>query len=147
MSDPTPAPTSTSAEDRKAAAALSSLNTTEIASSDSSANTKQPSNADQEALGKAMSRLEIAAGKGGSGASSGVGASGAKGKGNGDGSGKAAEGVKKVNVKVLSEDVTLLVSELDLSKIKATELLKSNGGDAKMAIRAFITSHKTAVEG
>ena len=30
------------------------------------------------------------------------------------------------------------VNELDLSKIKATELLKANEGDAKKAIRAFI---------
>ncbi|GMF74334.1 unnamed protein product [Aspergillus oryzae] len=48
------------AEDRKAAAALSSLNTNEIGA-DSGA--KPPSSADQEALGKAMSRLEIVAGQ------------------------------------------------------------------------------------
>lgn len=54
----------TNAEDRKAAAALSSLNANEI-SADSSADAAAPkamSAADQEALGKAMSRLEIASG-------------------------------------------------------------------------------------
>ena len=30
------------------------------------------------------------------------------------------------------------VNELDLSKVKATELLKANEGDAKKTIRAFI---------
>ncbi|KAL4928849.1 huntingtin-interacting protein K [Aspergillus undulatus] len=151
MSDPIPsaAPsdpsttTSTSAEDRKAAAALSSLNTTEISASGAepgsggtSGAKQQPSSADQEALGKAMSRLEIAAGKGkasGKAASSKEGTTG--------GNGKGAEGGKKVAaVKVSGEDVALLVSELDLSKIKATELLKANEGDAKRAIRAFISA-------
>lgn len=54
----------TNAEDRKAAAALSSLNANEI-SADSSADAAAPkamSAADQEALGRAMSRLEIASG-------------------------------------------------------------------------------------
>lgn len=30
------------------------------------------------------------------------------------------------------------VNELDLNKVKATELLRANEGDAKKAIRAFI---------
>lgn len=108
MSDPIPsaAPTepttSTSAEDRKAAAALSSLNTTEITSEPAAASgAKQPSSADQEALGKAMNRLEIAAGghqKGSAkaaGKSEGVGAEVGK---------KAAPAVK-----IAGEDVSLLV--------------------------------------
>ncbi len=57
-------PVPANAEDRKAAAALSSLNTTELASSDANP-AKGRSNAEQEALDKAMSRLEIAAGQGG----------------------------------------------------------------------------------
>jgi hypothetical protein len=79
------------AEDRKAAAALSSLNTNGIGA-DSGA--KPPSSADQEALGKAMSRLEIAAGQD---------------TGKKTAEGKQAEVVKKRAVKVASEDVTLLV--------------------------------------
>lgn len=164
--DPTPAPApSTSAEDRKAAAALSSLNTTEIASdSTAAADVKQPSLADQEALGKAMSRLEIAAGAKGKG----------KAGGNENGNGKAAtdksedagglkgdEKKKVAAVKVAAEDVGLLVcdvqlctsccgmltwktNELDLSKVKATELLKANEGDARKAIRAFIRPRAAA---
>lgn len=71
MSDPIPSATTdpdvdqslpANAEDRKAAAALSSLNTNELAAD--AAPAKGPSNAEQEALGKAMSRLEIAAGEG-----------------------------------------------------------------------------------
>lgn len=68
MSDPIPSATvdpdaveqslPANAEDRKAAAALSSLNTNDL-----STEAKGPSGADQEALGKAMSRLEIAAGQ------------------------------------------------------------------------------------
>ncbi|KAL4887970.1 hypothetical protein BDV59DRAFT_206504 [Aspergillus ambiguus] len=111
------------AEDRKAAAALSSLNTTEIAA-DTVA--KPPSSTDQEALGKAMSRLEIAAGQGSSK------------KPAGEAQKKQAEVVKKA-VKVSSEDVNLLVDQLDLNKIKATELLRLHEGDARKAIRAFIT--------
>ncbi|KAL4804233.1 hypothetical protein BDV18DRAFT_142769 [Aspergillus unguis] len=139
--DPSEAP-STSAEDRKAAAALSSLNTTEIATDSESAGgpgMKQPSSADQEALGKAMSRLEMAAG-------------GAKGNGvtpktskNDSGStGKAEEKKRVAAVKVAAEDVGLLVNELDLSKVKATELLKTNEGDVKKAIRAFIRPQPAA---
>ncbi|RSL88188.1 hypothetical protein CEP51_001840 [Fusarium floridanum] len=42
------------------------------------------------------------------------------------------------NVKVDPADVALLVEELELSKVKATELLKSNEGDAVKAMRAFV---------
>jgi HYPK UBA domain len=138
------------AEDRKAAAALNSLNANEI-SQDETAGTssKQPSAADQEALGKAMSRLEIASGTGGR--------KDAEKKSDK----KAAEAEVKKKVKIASEDVNLLVSalrcplrvlgfyctqvlngwqvdELDLSKVKATELLRAHEGDAMKAIRAFI---------
>ena len=50
------------AEDRKAAAALNSLNANEMSTENGETGPKQPSAADQEALGKAMSRLEIASG-------------------------------------------------------------------------------------
>ncbi|KAF5022097.1 hypothetical protein F66182_5843 [Fusarium sp. NRRL 66182] len=42
------------------------------------------------------------------------------------------------NVKVDPADVALVVEELDLPKAKATELLKSNEGDAVKAMRAFV---------
>ena len=50
------------AEDRKAAAALNALNATGMSQENGESANKGPSAADQEALGKAMSRLEIASG-------------------------------------------------------------------------------------
>lgn len=44
------------------------------------------------------------------------------------------------NVKVDTADVALLVDELELSKVKATELLKSNEGDVVRAMRAFVAA-------
>ncbi|KAL1964589.1 hypothetical protein VTN77DRAFT_6763 [Rasamsonia byssochlamydoides] len=131
------------AEDRKAAAALSSLNANEISQSgnDDDAGSKIPSAEAQEALGKAMSRLEIATGGGASGASkAGDGAGAGAGKTDAE---KKDEGVKKKAVKVAAEDVTLLVEELDLTKNKATELLKAHDGDATKAIKAFIAPPAT----
>jgi NACalpha-BTF3-like transcription factor len=119
-------PVANNAEDRKAAAALNNLNTQEI-SQDGDGTMKQRSAADQEALSKAISQLEIASG-----------------------GGKKTEATKKVEakkkeeaevkkkIKVSQEDVTFLVDELDLSKVKATELLRSYEGDATKAIKAFI---------
>jgi hypothetical protein len=78
-------------EDRKAAAALSSLNSDDIGAE---TGTKPPSSTDQEALGKAMNRLEFAAGQE------------PKKKPQAQ---KEAEVVKKKAVKVASEDVSLLV--------------------------------------
>jgi hypothetical protein len=80
------------AEDRKAAAALSSLNTNEISAGTSSVKTN---NANQEALGKAMSRLEI------------YGQDSSK---KGTGQAQKVDGVvKKQAVRVAAADVTLLV--------------------------------------
>ncbi|KAJ5095982.1 hypothetical protein NUU61_005338 [Penicillium alfredii] len=112
------------AEDRKAAAALSSLNTTELGTD---ASAKPPPSADQEALGKAMSRLEIATGHD----------TGRKQAA--DAQNKDAEVVKEKAVKVAAADVTLLVDQLDMNKNKATELLKAHDGDATKAMRAFVT--------
>lgn len=56
-------PVANNAEDRKAAAALNNLNTQEI-SQDGEGAPRQRSAADQEALSKAISQLEIASGSG-----------------------------------------------------------------------------------
>ncbi|PTU24110.1 hypothetical protein P175DRAFT_0497227 [Aspergillus ochraceoroseus IBT 24754] len=107
-------PLPANAEDRKAAAALSSLNTNEIGADSrgegeeeggggggGARGSKLPSSADQEALGKAMSRLEIAAGKG----------PGKKRTTEAQNKDEATEGVKKkAAVKVAADDVALLVS-------------------------------------
>ncbi|OBT71761.1 hypothetical protein VF21_09402 [Pseudogymnoascus sp. 05NY08] len=105
-----------SAEDRKAAAALSSLDTPR----DDDSSTKQ--DVDVEAVRKAMDRL-------------GGGRAGGEG---GKVGGKKVEEVKKV-VKVEVGDVKVVVEELELSKPKATELLKANEGDLVKALRAYIS--------
>ncbi|KAJ5748787.1 uncharacterized protein N7511_010483 [Penicillium nucicola] len=132
MSDPIPSATAdpstvdqttpANAEDRKAAAALSSLHTNEISSGASSGKTN---NINQEALGKAMSRLEI---------------SGQDTSKKGTGHAQKVDGVaKKQVVKVAPADVALLVDQLELTKMKATELLKAHDGDAVKAMTAFIS--------
>ncbi|RDW89708.1 hypothetical protein BP6252_01740 [Coleophoma cylindrospora] len=108
-------PVAKSAEDRKAAAALSSMDTPR---DDESSGTKD---VDQEAVRKAMDRL---AGTGGS---------------NGVAAKKDDAKVVKKAVKVDAADVALVVEELELSKIKATDLLKAHEGDVTKALRAYIT--------
>lgn len=84
------------AEDRKAAAALNALNANNMSQENGESATKQHSAADQEALGKAMSRLEMASGV-------------SKKKDDG----KKAEAKKEVEVKkkikVAADDVNFLV--------------------------------------
>lgn len=82
---------------------------------------------DQEALGKAISRLELAD-------KAGRVAAGEKGKSEKD----KEEREKRAKIKVDQADVGLLVEELDLSKVKATELLKAHEGDAVKAMTAFV---------
>ncbi|KAI1331419.1 hypothetical protein F5Y16DRAFT_395300 [Xylariaceae sp. FL0255] len=95
-----------SAEDRKAAAALASL--------DASGDAGVSADVDAAAVSKAMKNL----------------------------GGASAEKEKKdlKKVKVDAADVALLVDELDLTKPKATELLKSHDGDAVAAMKAFIST-------
>ncbi|KAL7620856.1 hypothetical protein AAE478_009854 [Parahypoxylon ruwenzoriense] len=98
--------TAKSAEDRKAAAAMASL--------DARGDDATPQHAvDQEAVSKAMKSL---------------------------GSGAATEKKEVKKVKVDAADVALLVDELDLTKPKATELLKAHDGDAVRAMKAFIAA-------
>ncbi|KAF2751959.1 hypothetical protein M011DRAFT_10799 [Sporormia fimetaria CBS 119925] len=102
------APTST-AEDRKAAAALSSLDAQDAKPvGDKNVNTK--------ALDEAMKNLSVESKAG---------------------SEKRTVSEKKT-VKVAAADVTLLVSELEISKVKATDLLKAHDGDAVNAMKAFV---------
>ncbi|ETN38641.1 uncharacterized protein HMPREF1541_06678 [Cyphellophora europaea CBS 101466] len=113
------------AEDRKAAAALNSLNANAMSQENGEGATKQPSAADQEALGKAMSRLEIA--------------SGLKKTDTAKKPEQKTDAEPRKKIKIASEDVTFLVEELDLTKVKATELLRTHEGDAVKAVRAFIS--------
>ena len=100
--------TAKSAEDRKAASALASLD----ANDDAATGSKE---VDHEAVSKAMKSL---------------------------GGAKPPAAAKTTaptkNVKVDAADVALLVDELELTKPKATELLKSHDGDAVKAMRAWV---------
>lgn len=89
------------AEDRKAAKALDALNANEMSQENGETATKQPSAADQEALGKAMSRLEIASGIS------------KKTDTNKKADAKKEAEVKK-KVKIASEDVNFLVSTVSV---------------------------------
>ncbi|KID87512.1 hypothetical protein MGU_05544 [Metarhizium guizhouense ARSEF 977] len=100
--------TAKSAEDRKAASALASLDA--AAANDDAAGR----DVDQEAVNKAMKSL-----------------GGAK-------SAPVPAAAPAKIVKVDAADVSLLVDELELSKPKATELLKAHDGDAVKAMRAWV---------
>lgn len=128
MAEPIPAAGSpeqsslpTNAEDRKAAAALSALNANEISAQSeegaggdtaggadgiAGAAGKPPSAADQEALGKAMSQLEIVAG----GKKTTAKKKDQQEKEEAAAAAAAAEAKRKRAVKVSAEDVSLLVS-------------------------------------
>ncbi|CAK7218059.1 hypothetical protein SCUCBS95973_003361 [Sporothrix curviconia] len=92
-----------SAEDRKAAVALASLDS--VGGSGDAGK-----HVDQEAMSKAMKNLKLGA------------------------SGTAAK-----KVKVDAADVTLLVDQLEVTKVKATDLLKQHEGDAVKALRAYVS--------
>ncbi|WPG98116.1 Hypothetical protein R9X50_00090200 [Acrodontium crateriforme] len=104
------------AEDRKAAKAMSSLDATD----ESSASKKE---VDLKALNNAMRNL---------------------GAGGDDKAKKMAsakkEEAKKPLVKVDPADVTLLAQQLDMNKTKATELLRSHDADVKKAMISWVTS-------
>ncbi|KAF2021968.1 hypothetical protein BU24DRAFT_33664 [Aaosphaeria arxii CBS 175.79] len=106
VSDPH-APTAT-AEDRKAAEALSSLDAVD-------ADDGSKKDIDSKALGEAMKNLSIDE--------------------------KSAPAEKKKTVKVDAADVSLLVLELEVSKPRATELLRLHDGNAVKAMSAFVTTH------
>lgn len=93
------------AEDRKAAVALNSLNTNELTQDNASQDHPQGSScqADQEALGKAMSRLEMAGGS--TTATAPASKDGAQ-----KGADEKAPGEIKKKIKVSTEDVSFLVS-------------------------------------
>ncbi|KAF2643420.1 hypothetical protein P280DRAFT_394814 [Massarina eburnea CBS 473.64] len=96
-----------SAEDRKAAAALSSL---DAPTQDDDAAGKK--NVDSKALGEAMKGLSVK---------------------------EHAGDEKKKVVKIEASDVSLLASELEIPKQKATDLLRASDGNVLQAISSFIT--------
>lgn len=105
-------PAITNAEDRKAAAALSSLDARgdddEYDNGKAGGGKGVNNNIDQEALGRAISRLEISAGGEGKGGGKALEGTDGGGKPGNKGKGKEVEALKKV--KVDHNDVALLVS-------------------------------------
>ncbi|KAF3918351.1 hypothetical protein ABW21_db0207878 [Orbilia brochopaga] len=104
------------AEDAKTLKALSNLDTHSSLDEDSTPTASANTNA--EALDKATAGLSSLSA----------------------GAGKAAEaGGKKVIVKVSPEDVAFIVEEMEVTKAKATELLRANGADLATTLKAMIT--------
>ncbi|KAH0489287.1 hypothetical protein TgHK011_009726 [Trichoderma gracile] len=123
-SDPPPSQSGT-AEDRKAASALSNLDApSSVGEASSSAST--PANVDHEAVSKAVSSL---------GDSSKTAFSSSKTAATGAAAAGGAAAAAKKTVKVDAADVALLVDQLEVNKAKATELLKAHDGDAVAALR------------
>ncbi|KAJ5895135.1 hypothetical protein N7495_006826 [Penicillium taxi] len=96
--------------DRKAAAALSSFQSNGV----SSLGPQGWLTVDQDALGKAMSRLDIS-----------------------DITGHGTE-QRRGSFKINPADVTFLIDNLDLNETLAIDLLKAYDGDLATALRAFM---------
>ncbi|KAH8122682.1 hypothetical protein FP744_10002367 [Trichoderma asperellum] len=111
------------AEDRKAASALAALDTPSDA-----AGTPSNDNVNTEAVSKAMLKLGAGDDKAKKPASAAASSSAA--------AAAAAPAAVKKNVKVDAADVALVVDELEVAKVKATELLKAHDGDAVATLRA-----------
>ena len=111
-----PASTAKSAEDRKAASALASLDANDASASASSGH------ADSEAVNQAIKNLS---GTGGAAKASSKPAS-------------AASSAPKVVVKIDQADVALLVEHLEVTKVKATEMLRSAGGEVDKVLTEFV---------
>lgn len=109
------------AEDRKAAHAMSSL---DARGDDAEASSAPKKEVDVKALTDAMKMLEAGSGTG-------VQKKAATDK-------KKEEEVKKPLIKVDQADVALLVEQLDVTKQKATELLRAHEADAVKAMSAWV---------
>ncbi|GAB7338061.1 hypothetical protein MBLNU457_4429t1 [Dothideomycetes sp. NU457] len=134
-------------EDLKAAAAMDSLDTHGgvaggEADPSSSSTTDAPSTSkkeiDQKALGDALKQLDI--NKGSSNNASSATTSEAKKRADAKRAEEERVAEERRKVKVDAGDVALLTEQLDVSKVRATDLLKANGGDAVKAMSAWVTS-------
>ncbi|KAK5171846.1 uncharacterized protein LTR77_003482 [Saxophila tyrrhenica] len=113
------------ADDRAAAKAMDSL---DARGEDVEAPTTAKKEVDVKALTDAMKLLET---------SSGAGASTQK---KAQEQKKKEEEVKKPLIKVDQGDVALLVEQLDVNKVKATEILRAHEADAVAAMKAWVTA-------
>ncbi|KAK3701678.1 hypothetical protein LTR37_015330 [Vermiconidia calcicola] len=108
------------AEDRKAAKAMSSLD----ARGEDETTAAPKKEVDVKALTDAMKMLETGQGQ----------------QTKPEAGKKKEEEVKKPLVKVDQADVALLVEQLDMSKTKATELLRAHDADAVKAMQSWVTA-------
>lgn len=116
-----------------AAAALSSLDARSTAAAEEAEESTRPhaSAADKKALGEAMSRLEIAV------ADASASAEGKDvGVGMGGGDGGKDEAAAKIRIEPV--DVALLVQELEVSKLRAGEMLRAGKGDVVAVLRDWV---------
>ncbi|KAF8475993.1 hypothetical protein BDZ91DRAFT_710712 [Kalaharituber pfeilii] len=116
MSDDTQPPVPTNAEDLKRQKALSAMESTSIVADDSAAPSSSTSTANPEALGAALGSITAAA--------------------------AAAAPPKPATsaVKIKAEDVALVMDQFELTKPKATDALRRNGGDIIVTLRALVTA-------
>ena len=124
------APPLASAEDRKTRAAMSALESSRTVENEDSQ--KPNKKVDASAISDALSRLEVAneAGK-----SSAEDPNEERRKKRED---ERKERERRAKIKVNQADVTTLAEECDLTKVKATELLRAHEGDFEQALRAFL---------
>jgi NACalpha-BTF3-like transcription factor len=113
------------AEDRKAAKAMSSLESARSADVEAPAAPKKE--VDVKALTDAMKMLEA-----------GSGAVGRRKKSADESKKRKEEEVKKI--KVDAADVSLVMEQCDMGKVKATELLRTHDADVGTALRAWVTA-------
>ncbi|KAL9102224.1 MAG: hypothetical protein Q9163_002606 [Psora crenata] len=126
-------PLRASAEDRKAAAAMNAL---ESRAADNDDEGQKPTKQiDTEALGKAISRLELADKAGKAAAGGGTALEEIRREKKEE---EQKERERRAKIKVDQAEVGILVEELDLPKGKAMELLRAHEGDFGQAVRAFV---------
>ena len=125
-----PAPPAASAEDRKTQAAMSALESSRTV--DNEENQKPTKQVDANAISEAISRLEIAT-KAGKTATEDPNEERRKKKEE-----EQKERERRSKIKVDQADVSVLVEECDLTKAKATELLRAHEGDFEKTLRAWL---------
>lgn len=114
MADEQPPVLPANAEDRKAASALANLDDSRDDAGAASSSSASAAPVDKAALDKATKGSSVVS--------------------------ASSSAAAYKNVKVDAADVALLVEELELPKLKATELLKRHEGDAVKAMRAYVAA-------
>ena len=124
------APPAASAEQRQTQKALDALESSRTV--DNEENQKPTKQVDANAISEAISRLEIAT-KAGKSTAEDPNEERRKRKEE-----EQREKERRAKIKVDQADVALLVDQCDLTKAKATELLRAHEGDFEKSLRAFL---------